>query len=163
MCLDGYAGFFEDKMVVDLNRKLTWSMITLNQYKKEMIKFFEGMKKFKRWGFKDPRMILGLPWIVEYLKPTVIRTYRDREMVVASLIQNLNWDRALAEMTHDGQTKLLDDYLKDIDVIEVHYGDRRMTKSELISILKMGCEERETVFIKECFDDVRQTLALGGY
>jgi hypothetical protein len=79
MCLNGYttendyilddSETYEDSTVVNLNMNLMDGILTMDEYKTEMIKFFDAMQEKKGpWGFKDPRLLAGLKWVIEYFE-----------------------------------------------------------------------------------------------
>jgi len=164
MCYRKYVNdiCYEDADIVDLNRRLAFEGISKQQWKKKARKIFTAQKqKGGLWGWKDPRLITMLPWVISHFRNnvTIIRTHRDKELVVKSMVEKLGFAKDLAEFTFDGQNKLLDNALKDKHVIEINYGRNILREEVLVSIIK----RQQTLGIEGAITDVMRMVAEGGY
>jgi len=133
---------YEDTRLVGLNQQYTHDEISEVEYRRGMKCFFKQMVGGKGlWGFKDPRLLLGLKWVVDYFYPdcTIIRTYRPIELIAKSLIEKANWPNTIETKWIIGeQLKIIDDALSDKKCISVEYSNKRMSELELLTILTGG-------------------------
>lgn len=93
---NGLKNTYEDKIVTGCNSKLNLGKMSLDQYKERMTRYFRDMESKANggpWGFKDPRLLLGLRWIIEHFDGnlTLIRTKRRAKLVMDSLIKKANF------------------------------------------------------------------------
>lgn len=154
----------EDDFIVGLNRKLSFGVMSADNYQKEFANYITKMSAHRKWGFKDPRMILGLPWLQKHLNDDliIIRTYRTKELVIKSMVKNLRWDAEFASFAIDQQDKLLDGYLQKF--ISIKYSEKHTPENELSDALNEQIFlPRKKEFIGICIDDVKQKTAIGAY
>jgi hypothetical protein len=145
MCLNGYttendyilddSETYEDSTVVNLNMNLMDGILTMDEYKTEMIKFFDAMQEKKGpWGFKDPRLLAGLKWVIEYFegKVIVIRTERDSELVIQSMCKVLGWPSYQAIKRFNERNQIIESALryKNLNILHCKFGKKRRTEEE---------------------------------
>jgi len=161
MCLNGFTTendyilddreTYEDSTVVDLSLKLTDGILTMDQYKTEMIKFFDAMQeKEGPWGFKDPRLLTGLKWVIEYFdgKVTVIRTQRDSELVIQSMCKVLGWPSFQAIKRFNERNQMIESALryKNLNILHCKFGKKQRTEQEFCATFEKSLvmkQERE--------------------
>ncbi len=181
MCLHGFTlendyilddrETFEDATVVDLNIKLLDGVLDMEQYKEQMIQFFDSMQAQEGpWGFKDPRLIAGLRWVIEYFdgKLTVIRTDRDPQMTLRSMVDVLGWPEMEAIKRFNERNQQIEAALryKNLNVLHCRFGTQRRTEGEFCTTFDKALgkkQDREAESLK-FFErkQARRKLAHGG-
>jgi hypothetical protein len=124
--LHGIKDTYEDGVVVNCNSLLNQGIISHKIYRKRMKRFFKRLREKannKPWGFKDPRLTNGLPWIVKYFNGnlTIIRTKRRAELVMRSMIEKINFTPQKAADTINGYEKFYRKVLNGLPIIEVNF------------------------------------------
>lgn len=161
MCLNGFTTendyilddneTYEDATVVNLNLKLSDGKIKMKKYKMQMAQFFTSMqKKEGTWGFKDPRLLRGLRWVVEYFDGnlTVIRTQRDPQLVIQSMCRVLGWPEFQAVKRFNERNQIIESALryKNLNVLHCKFGEKRRTEEEFCTTFEKALamkQERE--------------------
>jgi hypothetical protein len=161
MCLNGFTTendyilddreTYEDADVVSLNMKLADGILTMDEYKTEMIQFFNSMQEKKGpWGFKDPRLLSGLKWVIEHFdgNVTVIRTERDSELVIQSMCKVLGWPEFEAIKRFNERNQIIKSSLryKNLNILHCKFGVKRRTEEEFCATFEKALtmkQERE--------------------
>ena len=161
MCLNGFTTendyilddneTYEDATVVSLNLKLMDGVLTFDEYKTEMIKFFNAMEeKEGPWGFKDPRLLRGLRWVIEHFDGnlTVIRTQRDSQLVIQSMCKVLGWPEFEAIKRFNERNQIIEGSLryKQLNILHCKFGVKRRTTEEFCTTFEKSLavkQERE--------------------
>ncbi len=161
MCLNGFTTendyilddkeAYEDADVVSLNIKLMNGKLKMDEYKTQMIQFFNSMQeKEGPWGFKDPRLLLGLRWVIEYFDGdiTVIRTERDSQLVIQSMCKVFGWPELEAIKRFNERNQIIESSLryKNLNILHCKFGVKRRTEEEFYATFKKALtmkQERE--------------------
>lgn len=180
MCLNGFTTendyimddreTYEDSTVVALNVALSDRRIIFEKYKEEMDKFFNAMFiEGGVWGFKDPRIYNTLDWIMEYFdgKLTVIRTIRDKDLVIDSMQRVLGWPKSKALEEYDEREIKINRALryKEFNVIHCYFGEEKRTEIEFCIAFDKAIiqkQEREALALKFYKKKQERRSALSG-
>jgi hypothetical protein len=139
---------YEDATVVDLNIKLSDGRLHMKQYKKLMKRFFTSMqKKGEPWGFKDPRLLQGLRWVIEHFDGnlTIIRTDRDPQLVIQSMVRVLGWPEYMAVKRFNERNQTIEWSLryKNLNVLHCRFADKRRTEEDFCATFEKALAKKQ--------------------
>ncbi len=117
------AGYYEDSQLVEINNgALTrWPIGKQRaikgidpQWAAEFAVWIANRAAtYKKWGFKDPRMIGFIHWTFQFLKdPVFIWTTRSEKQVVKSLVKKFGFQKKLAKKQVNAYQTVIKKYLR---------------------------------------------------
>lgn len=118
-------GWYEDSRLVQANMLFAQGTIPISAWTRRFKRFIRAMEKLNRpWGFKDPRIIPLLSYVLSFFRsPTIIRCHRPKEMVVKSYIEKLKWDKEKASRRYDNDERSLDMQLSNYIHYRIDFND----------------------------------------
>ena len=135
-------GYYEDHKLVGINSRMLnrWKANDKNSKNVDRLWAIEftawivsRSMKYKKWGFKDPRLVGFLPWVVQYFNnATWIVCDRKERQIIKSQVTKLGISLENAVAGIRAEKALIEKYVCDYNIIDMsHY----YPENELIKYL----------------------------